>query len=186
MICSDCKLQAELTKIVLILLMNGQPGHVIEKAIACKLKTFTSLTLHTVKKCPVYLHLLCLRTPSVGLKNKIKASVEKCFFAVKQRVIFTSRPLLLAIKKDVLPTLFLSNVVFNFSCHCDSRYVGSISQRLQDRISQHLPKFIRTVQMLNSWNISTRSGKSSTSVMFSDSAIGQHLFDNPICAKNYP
>ena len=71
----------------------------------------------------------CLGTPSVGLKNKIKASVEKCFFAVEQRIIFTSRPLL-AIKKDVLPTSFLSIVVFNFSCHCNSRYVGSTSQRL--------------------------------------------------------
>ena len=39
--------------------------------------------------------------------------------------------------------------------------------------------------MLNSCNISTRSGNSSIPVMFSDSAIGQHLFDNPICAKNY-
>ena len=34
-------------------------------------------------------------------------------------------------------------------------------------------------------NISTRSGKSSTPVVFSDSAIGQDLLDNPICAKNY-
>ena len=111
MICSDCKLQAELTKIFSILLINGYPNHVIEKAIACKLKNFISLTSHTVKKCPVYLHLPCLETPSVGFKNKIKASVEKCFFAVEQRVIFKSRPLLLAIKKDVLPTSFLSNVV---------------------------------------------------------------------------
>ena len=97
MICSDCKLQAELKNFFSILLVNGYPDHVIEKAIARKLKTFTSLTSYTVKKCPVYLHLPWLGTPSVGLKNKIKASAEKCFFAVEQRVIFTSRPLLPAI-----------------------------------------------------------------------------------------
>ena len=39
--------------------------------------------------------------------------------------------------------------------------------------------------MPNSRNIFTRSGKSAIPVLFSDSAIGQHLLDNPICAKNY-
>ena len=57
MICSDYKLQAKHRKIFSIPLMNGYPDHAIEKAIACKLKTFTSLTSHMVKKCPVYLHL---------------------------------------------------------------------------------------------------------------------------------
>ena len=165
--------------------MNGYPDHVIEKEIARKLKTFTSLPSHTMKKCPVYLHLPWLGTFSVGLENKSKANVEKSIFAVEQRVIFTSRPLLPAIKKNALPALLLSNVVYNFLCHCNSRYVGRISQRLQDRIRQHVTKFIRTGQIPNSRNISTRSGKSSTPFMFSDSAIGQHLLDNPICAKNY-
>ena len=57
------------------------------------------------KKCVVYLHLPCLETPLVRYETKIKASVEKCFFAVEQLAIFTSRPLLPAIKKDVLPAL---------------------------------------------------------------------------------
>ena len=130
-----------------------------------------------MKKCPVYLHLPWQGTPSIGLENKIKASVEKCFFAVEQRVIFTSLPLLPAIKKNALPASLLSNVVYNFSCHCDSRYVGRTSQQLQDRIRQHVPKFIRTGQIL--------SGKSSIPFMFSDSTIGQHLLDNPICSKNF-
>ena len=106
MIRSNCKLQAEHRKVFSILLMNGYPDHVIEKTIARKLKDFTSPTSHTVKKCSVYLHLPWLGTPSVGLENKIKASVEKYSFAVEQRVSFTSRPLLPAIKKDVLLTCF--------------------------------------------------------------------------------
>ena len=79
--------------------------------------------------------------------------------------------------------LLLSNVVDNFLCHCDSRYIGCTSQRLQDRICQHMPKFIRTGQIPNSHNISTHSGKSSTPVMFSDSAIGQHLLDTLFASK---
>ena len=138
-----------------------------------------------MKKCSIYLYLPWLETPSVRLENKIKTSVEKCFSAVEQRVIFTSRLLLPAIKKDMLPASLLSNLVYNVSFHCDTRYVGRTSQQLQDRIRQYVLKFIRTGQILNSRNISTHSGKSSTPVIFSESAIGQDLLDNPMCAKNY-
>ena len=51
------------------------------------------------------------------------------FFAVEQRVTFTSRPLLSAIKKNALPASLLSKVVCNFSCHCNSQFVGSIYRR---------------------------------------------------------
>ena len=64
---------------------------------------------------------------------KIKVSVERCFFAIEQHVIFTSRPLLPAIKKDMLSASLLSNVVYNFLCHCDSQYIGCTSQQLQDK-----------------------------------------------------
>ena len=61
------------------LLMNGCPDDTIEKTITRKLKNFTSPTSHTVKKCPVCLHLSWLGTPSVRHECKIKGSVEKCF-----------------------------------------------------------------------------------------------------------
>ena len=111
MICSDCKLQAELKKNFSILrTYEWLPDPVIEKAIACKLKTFTLLASHTVKKCPVYLHLPWLETSSVGLESKIIARVEKCFFAIEQCVTFTSCRLLSATKKDVLTALLLSTM----------------------------------------------------------------------------
>ena len=37
-----------------------------------------------------------------------------------KRVTFISCPLFSGIKKDVLAALLLSNVVYNFSCHCNS------------------------------------------------------------------
>ena len=55
--------------------------------------------------------------------------MEKCFFAVEQRVFFTSYPLVPAMKKDVLPALLLSTAVYNFSCHLDSRRDGTIWPR---------------------------------------------------------
>ena len=46
-------------------------------------------------------------------------------------------------RKDVLPTTLKSSVIYKYSCHCDSRYVGRTSQRLQDRIKQHVPKWLQ-------------------------------------------
>ena len=96
-----------------------------------------------MKKCAVYLYLPWLGTPSVRHESKIKATVEKCFFAAKQRVVSTSRPLLPATKKDIVPTLLLSNAAYNFLCHCDIWFAGRTSQKLHDRIRQHVPKCIR-------------------------------------------
>ena len=103
--------------------------------------------------------------------------------AVEPRVVFTPRPLLPETKKDVLSALFLNYVVDNLSCHCDSRYVSCTSQRLRDKIRQHVPKCIQTGRISNSRNTSTCFSKSSTPVMFSKSTIGQHILDNP-CAPN--
>ena len=127
MICSDVRLQAELRKMFLIQLMKAIPTTSLRKQLPV-----TSTTSHTVKKRPAYLHLPSLATPSVRHESKIKVSVEKCFFAAEQGDIFTSRPLLSAIKKDLFPVLLLSNVliVYNFWDHCDNRYVGRTSQRL--------------------------------------------------------
>ena len=55
---------------------------------------------------------------------------------------YTLRQLLKAIKKDVLPSHHHSNVIFQFVCHCDSRYVGRMSQRLEERIKQHVSRSI--------------------------------------------
>ena len=36
-----------------------------------------------------------------------------------------------------------NSVIYEYKCHCDSRYVGTTYQRLQDRIKQHVPKWLR-------------------------------------------
>ena len=184
LICSNVTLQAKL-RIFFTTIHEWLPDQIIGKTNARKVKDFKSPTLHAVKKCPIYLHLPWLGTPSVTHEKKIKNSVEKCFFAVEQRVIFTSRPLLPAIKKNVLPPSPLSYVVYNFLCHCNSRYVSRTSQRLQNRIRRHVPKFIKTGQISNSRDTATRFGEPSTPVMFNEFAIGQHFLDNPMCSKIY-
>jgi len=75
-------------------------------------------------------------------EKQITSAVKGCFFSVEPRVVFTTRQLLPATKKDVLPSHHQKNVIYQFVRHCDSRYVGRTSQRLEERIKQHTPKSI--------------------------------------------
>ena len=59
------------------------------------------------------------------------------------RLVFTSKRMLPTARKDVLPAIQKSFVIYEYKCHCDSRYIGRTSQRLQDRIKQHVPKWLR-------------------------------------------
>ena len=58
MICSKSKLDPELGEIRSILLENGYPEHAINSAFKRKLQQLNSNPVHTVEKCPVYLHIL--------------------------------------------------------------------------------------------------------------------------------
>ena len=88
-------------------------------------------------------------------------------------------------RKDVLPTTLKSSVVYEYSCHCDSRYVGRTSQRLQDRIKQHVPKWLQQQAKRPTRSQPGRSCKLKRNNSDCDSAIGQHLLDNEQCAANY-
>ena len=56
-ICSKSKLDPELGKIRSILLENGYLQHAINSTFKQKLKQLNSNPVHTVEKCPVYLHI---------------------------------------------------------------------------------------------------------------------------------
>ena len=58
---------------------------------------------------------------------------------MEPRAVYSTNELLSAANKDVQPALQKSNVIYQFSCHCDSRYVGRTSQRLQNRINNMSP-----------------------------------------------
>ena len=76
-----------------------------------------------------------------------------------------------------------SNVVYEYVCHYDSRYVGRTSQRLQDRIRQHVPKSIRN-KTGQERKQPERPGKSTNSIPHCDLAIGNHLLRNQKYASN--
>ena len=87
-------------------------------------------------------------------------------------------------KKDSVPTTQKSCVVYEFLCRFEARYVGRTTQRLADRIKQHVPTSIKkkssTVRKRP-----PRICKNISSKINCESAIGQHLITNPECAKTY-
>ena len=100
------------------------------------------------------------------------------------RTVFVSRQMLPASRKNVLPAIQKSSVIYEYKCHCDSRYVGRTAQRLQDRIKQHVPKWLR--QHTASHQVQpNRACKRKQPAPECDSAIGQHLLENDQCAANY-
>ena len=119
-------------------------------------------------------------------EKQITSAVKRCFFSVEPRVIFNTRQLLPATKKDVLPSHHHSNVIYQYVCHCDSRYVGRTSPRLEDRIKQHVPRSITNPPASHNRQSLSRSCKNNTRPQqFHESAISQHLLDNAQCALYY-
>ncbi len=74
-------------------------------------------------------------------------------------------------------------VIYEFSCRCDATYAGRTSKRLGDSIKQHVPT---NICLHNFWQREQppRGSKQQPNLKH-DSAIGQHLLDNPTCAQNY-
>ena len=141
-ICSKSTLQNELFNICSILINNSYPKAVINAIITKKINQFRRPMQLGPKKCPVYLHLPWLGNISMRYEMQIKTVVKRCYFAVEPCIVYTTRQLLPVAKKDVLPAFHQSNIVYQFLCHCNSRYVGHTFQRLQQRIKQHVPKTI--------------------------------------------
>ena len=100
------------------------------------------------------------------------------------RIVFVSRQMLPASRKDVLPAIQKSSVICEHGCHCDSRYVGRTAKRLQDRIKQHVLKWLRQQQPPSECNLTERASENNP-LEKCDSAIGQHLLENDQCAANY-
>ena len=118
-----------------------------------------------------------LRLPYAGAVSaryavRIKSTVSRCYSDVSLRVIFKSRPILPAAKKDILPTHTNSNIIYQYLCHCKSAYVGRTSRRLQVRIGEHIPKYVRNLS-------AALEGKKPSS------SIAQHLVQNPECREKY-
>ena len=145
--------------------------------ISKKIAQFSAAKPFGPEKCPVYLRAPWIGSASQQLEHQVKSAVQSCYGAVSPRLIFSSQCMLPAAKKDVLPANQRSMVIYEYVCHCDSRYVGRTTQRLQERIKQHVPKAIRQKTSQPTRTQPNRKCKAKSKTQFEpecDSAIGQH------------
>ena len=186
-ICSPCKLAAEINRIKDILRENGYPDRVIDYHVSRKLHGHTATPAFGPKRCPIYLKLPWRGKASQKFEKQIKQAVSGAFPSVEARVVFTTHRMISSVRKDVLPITQCSNVIYEFKCRCEARYVGRTSQRLADRMSQHVPASIRNR------NTSARTQPSRTcrkptvrtATDGGNSAIAHHLMNNQECAEQY-
>ena len=88
-------------------------------------------------------------------------------------------------RKNVLPTIQKSSVISEYKSHCDILYLGQTSQRLQDRIKQRVPQWLRQQLTCPRRSQPLRLRKQNNTKLDSNSAIGQHLLENEQCVLNY-
>lgn len=184
-ICSPVHLPTELHKIKNIFLNNGYPEHVITACISNKLASLAAPRRFGPTKCPIYVRLPWKGLISKQFERQIKTAVTKCYNAADLRVVHTTKSLLPHTNKDALPSFSISNVIYTYKCRCDAVYVGRTSQRLEDRVKQHVPKSLLHAAKQQSSSLIVNNTSTIPAVRNCRSAIGQHLLDNPICAENF-
>ena len=115
-------LDQELENIRSVLINNGYPESIINLKISRKVLRFKQSPKEGPQNCPVYLKLPWIGDSSLKFERKITTSIRNCFGAVQPRVVHTTKKLWPVTHKDFLPTLHLSNVVYQYVCRCDSRF----------------------------------------------------------------
>ena len=138
-ICSDCKIENELKAIKDIFIDNGYPEDVIDINIKHTGTKFKNLNkVFGPLKCPVYFRIPWVGSTSQSFADKIASSVYRCYHAVNLKPIFTSRPAFNSTNKDKLPIFKQNNLIYEFTCRCNSTYIGMTYQCLEVRVRQHI------------------------------------------------
>ena len=99
-------------------------------------------------------------------------------------MFINTRVTLPSAKKDCVPTTQKSCIVYECSCGCEAWYVGRTTQKIADRIKQHVPTSIKK-KSNTVWEQPPRICKKNNSKNNCESAIGQHFIANPESAKTY-
>ena len=136
-ICSPQHLNDEVAKLKAILQGNGYPLPIIERVIYQVLNP--KAPVHTVGLKPVFIRLPWLGAHSSSFKSRIRHVTRRAVPWCNPICCFTSRNMFNTSNKDVLPIANLSNVIYLFDCGCGHSYIGRTTQRLGERVKQHVP-----------------------------------------------
>ena len=138
-ICSSNYLDEEISKLKMFH-NNGDPGPIVGRVIKRTLESSKQvMESERPKVTAAYIRLPWLGAASLSLKNRIFKVTNDAIPLCEPVCVFTSKKMLSTSKKDVLPAEDVSNVVYLFNCVCGHSYVGRTTQRLGDRVRQHVP-----------------------------------------------
>ena len=93
-ICSKTKLGSELDKIIQLLIEIGYPAEVLLSCINQKLADFAAEKTFGPEKCSIYLKLPWIGNVSSKFENQINKAITSCFYAMKPRVVYSTRVML--------------------------------------------------------------------------------------------
>ena len=111
--------------------------------------------------------------------------MESCYGSLSTRLVITFKRMLPVAHKNVLLIIQKSFVTYEYQCHRDSRYVGRASQRIQDRIKQHVLQWLRQQLTCPRRSQPHRSCTRTDHKPGCDSANGQDLLANDQFALNF-
>ena len=132
----------EVKQLKLIFERNGYPHPITDRVIDKVLNAGTPdvLTSNLPKPKAVYIRLPWLGKVSMSFKRRIFSVTKSAVPMCQPTCCFTSRQMFNTNRKDVLPAEKISNIIYLFTCDCGHRYVGKTTQRLEERVKQHVPE----------------------------------------------
>ena len=92
-------------------------------------RSFHAPSCLALTSVPVYLRVTYTGKAALTLERNLRIAVENCYGSVALRIVFVSRQMLPASRKNVLPAIQKSSVIYEYKCHCD---VGSRVEQLND------------------------------------------------------
>ena len=151
-ICSPEHLAGEIDNLKTIFTRNGYPLPITQRVIDRTLHPDPPVLTAGLK--PICIRLPWLGEKSLSFSGRIERATRRLVPWCKPICCFGFRKAFNTCNKDVLPVEHISNVVYSFDCVCGHGYIGRTSQRLSERIKQHIPE-----SLLPSVNVQRRAGR---------------------------
>ena len=134
-------LDSDMLSLKQALLANGYPESFIEHYTKLHQRSST----HEPNKASRRVVRFKFRSKVISevFRRKVERSIQRNCREVKIAFIFTSAKLLPTPSKDRLAVMSTPNVVYQFTCStCHLQYIGKTARRLEERVREHMPKWL--------------------------------------------
>lgn len=137
-LCSPECLEEELIFIKKALLRNGYPPILVDNYMNVREE---DKPIGPEKKA-IYLKLPFIGDKAASFVRRVTRQLFSLYPAAKPKLLFSTSRIPIASPKDKIPVLSQSNVIYSFECTCGCRYLGRTGRRLEERIREHVPKWL--------------------------------------------